>query len=378
MKNIGILLPKSTTHPEIGYDFFFGLKGYFANQGQTPNFHTANIGFGIDEDLLFSEAERLLLEKNVDVLLAFADHPKVDKIFPLASLFQKPFLVVNPGAKYPLNWETPDYVTFLSLHEMLSAKVAAKQAVSRLGIENGIIATNFYDGGYGIGDSFFQGQEAAGAEIKFNFVGKHIPAEFDAKPLLEYLNTSTEPHLIFSIFTGSVLELFLKAVQTNSDSHVFVCSQIMLHEIVKKNLHGKSGLPRILSCASLDPNGSNDSSQALKKYLMEVAKRESSIFSFLGWDAGLVIDLLLVTPKMGRSLSNASLQNTSFKGCRGDLFFHAPTCQFLPQLYLISYSEKGINTISIEIPEVLDEWEELITNRALPPQVGWFNTYLCS
>ncbi|RIW12980.1 hypothetical protein D0X99_17965 [Algoriphagus lacus] len=378
MKNIGILLPKSSTHPEIGYDFFFGLKGYYSSKDQRPDFQTANIGFGIDEDLLFSEAERLFLDKNVDVLLVFAEHPKVDKIFPLASLFKKPMLVVNPGAKYPVQWEAPDFVTFLSLHEMLSAKVAAKSAVTQMGIKNGINATNFYDGGYGIGDSFYQGKESSGGQIKYNFVGKHLPSEFDARPLMEYLDSSLEPHLIFSIFTGSVLELYLQAMQTCSNSHVLVCSQIMVHEMIKKNLHDKSLLPRLFACSSFDPSTSNDSSLALKKYLHDLAKREISIFSYLGWDAGLVIDELLDKQGLDWTSEKAQLQSNLLNGSRGDLVFHALTGHFLPQLYIIDWSNEGIETKSIEVSEVVVEWEELISNRAQPPQVGWFNTYLCS
>lgn len=378
MKNIGILLPKSSTHPEIGYDFFFGLKGYYAGKDQTPDYHTANIGFGIDEDLLFSEAERLFLEKNVDILLVFAEHPKVDKIFPLATLFKKPILVVNPGAKYPLKWKTPEYVAILSLQEMLSAKIAAKLAVSQLGIKNGINATNFYDGGYGIGDSFYQGQEASGGQIKFNFVGKHLPAEFDPRPLLEYLDSNSEPHLIFSIFTGPVLELFLQAIQIHNASHVLVCSQMMLHEIRKNKLQEKTSLSRFFACSSLNPNSENEYSTALRKYLQEVAKREISIFSYLGWDAGLVIDEFIAKQDLDWTLQKAQLKSNMLNGSRGELVFHPETSHFLPQLYRINWSEKDLESDPIEVAAVVGEWEELIANRTTPPQVGWFNTYLCS
>lgn len=378
MKNIGILLPKSSTHPEIGYDFFFGLKGYYAGKNQTSDFHTANIGFGIDEDLLFSEAERLFLEKNVDILLVFAEHPKVDKIFPLATLFKKPILVVNPGAKYPWKWKTPDYVAILSLQEMLSAKIAAKLAVSQLGIKNGINATNFYDGGYGIGDSFYQGQETSGGQIKYNFVGKHLPAEFDPRPLLEYLDSNSEPHLIFSIFTGPVLELFLQAIQTHHRAQVLVCSQMMLHEIGKKNLREKTSSLRVFACSSLNPNSENEASTALGKYFQEVAKREIGIFSYLGWDAGLVIDELIAKQDLDWTLQKAQLKSNMLNGSRGELVFHPETSHFLPQLYRIHASDKGLETDAIELPIVVSEWEELIANRTNPPQVGWFNTYLCS
>lgn len=378
MKTLGILLPKSSTHPEIGYDFFFGLKGYFFCLGQNPNIHTANIGFGIDEDLLFSEAERMFLEKNVDLLVVFAEHPKVDKIFPLASQFKKTILVVNPGAKYPVDWKAPEYVAFLSLEEMLSAKVAAKFALAESGIKNVINATNFYDGGYGIGDAFYLGQEAMKGQVVFNFVGKHKVSDFDARPLTDYLASVSEQNLVFSVFTGPILTHFLEVFGQHFESNVLVCAQTMFHDMLSEKLISHSAFPKILSCSSIDPSSENKGLGMLKNYLENEVKRQYSIFSSLGWDAGLVIMYLLDNSGLDWILRTESMKSISMKGIRGRLFFHAESGHFLPQLYQIKILNGKLETIPMTISKVIEEWEELVESRAVPPQVGWFNTYLCS
>ncbi|GAB2612203.1 hypothetical protein [Belliella aquatica] len=379
MKNLGILLPKSNTHPEIGYDFFFGLKAFFAQQPQFDiSFSTSNIGFGIDEDLLFSEAERMLLEKNVDALVVFAEHPKVDKIFPLGAQFQRPILVVNLGAKYPVNWKSPDYVMFITMGEMLSAKLAAKDAVSDFEITKGVNATNFYDGGYGIGDGFYLGQDEANGQIVYNFFSKHLVEEYDGKTLLTYLESNKEPMLIFSIFTGKILPLFLKDIEASQTKSILVCSSAMINEIIASDYHIESKLPKIFAYSSIDPNWKTDGFQPINDFFRNEAKRKVSSMSYLGWDAGKVLTQFFIDTSTDWKNIVSLLETSPLKGCRGELIFHAQTGHFIGEQYRIRIYNQEFEVVKIEVNEVEKEWERFIKSRSEPPQVGWLNTYLCS
>lgn len=379
MKNIGILLPKSSTHPEIGYDFFFGMKAYFANQFDSdPSFHTANIGFGIDDDQMYSEAERMFLEKNVDVLVVFAEHPKVDKIFPLAAQFRRVILVVNPGAKYPIDWQAPEYVVFLTMGEMLSAKLASKNAISHLGISKGINATNFYDGGYGIGDGFYLGQESAGGEVLFTFVSKHLEPDFDPQPLIEFLTGNQEPLLIYAIYTGKILPLFLKALEDSKTQSTMVCSAAMLHEIIAEEFQNRFSLPEIFAVSSLNPEWQNTGFQPINDFFKNEAKREVSPFSYLGWDAGEVLHQLSSLPANDWQNMALKLETATITGSRGILSFHLKTGHFIGNHYQVQLRGPQLEVSKIEISEVIKEWEQIQERRPQPPQVGWFNTYLCS
>jgi hypothetical protein len=379
MKNVGILLPKSSTQPEIGYDFFFGIKAYFANQIDfDPSFHTANIGFGIDDDLLFSETERMFLEKNVDCLVVFAEHPKVDKIFPLAAQFRRTILVVNPGAKYPIDWQAPDYVVFLTMGEMLSAKLAAKNAILRLGISKGINATNFYDGGYGIGDGFYLGQELAHGEILFTFVSKHLETDFDPIPLIEFLKGIQEPLLIYAIYTGKILPLFLKALEDSKTQATAVCSAAMLHEILTSEFQKIFSLPEIFAVTSLNPEWKETGFQPINDFFKNEARREVSPFSYLGWDAGEVLHQLSSLPANDWQNKSQQLETTIITGSRGALSFQLKTGHFIGDHYQVQLRGHQLEVSKIEIREVIKEWEQIQVSRPQPPQVGWFNTYMCS
>ncbi|PRY85095.1 hypothetical protein [Mongoliibacter ruber] len=379
MKKIGILLPKSSTHPYIGYDFFYGLNAFYAFHGDNnPSFFTSNIGFGIDDDLLYSETEKMFLEKNVDVVVVFAEHPKVDKIFPLASQFRRPILVVNAGAKYPVKWKAAEYVIFLNLGEMLSAKLVAKKGIVQSGIQKGINATNFYDGGYGMADGFYLGQESAGANILFNFISKHLEADFDSRSIIDFLEENQDPILIFSTYTGEILPLFLKAVEGFDPKITLVCSQATIHEIISNELGSKMALPEIIACSSLSPEWPSKGFQPINEYFKTEVKREASPFSYLGWDAGEVLQKLSSLANTGWKECAQKLEQTTITGSRGALRFHLETGYFIGDQYQFKVRGDKYKVIKIEVEEVLKEWEQLMESRPTPPQVGWFNTYLCS
>jgi hypothetical protein len=379
MKNIGILLPKSSTHPDIGYDFYFGLKAYFADKPDfDPAIHTSNIGYGIDDDLMYSEAERMFLEKNIDTLVVFAEHPKVDKIFPLAAQFRRIILVVNPGAKYPVDWQAPDYVVFLTIGEMLSAKLAAKNAISDLGISKGINATNIYDGGYGIGDGFYLGQESVDGEVLFTFVSKHLEDEFDTNPLMDFLKEIQDQILIYSIFTGNILPLFLNTISSYNSHLILVSSAAMLHEIIDKEFQNSFSLPEIFAVTSLNPEWKNTEFQPIHDFFKNDAKREVSPFSFLGWDAGEVLHQLALASGAEWHDKAQQLEKTTITGSRGAMKFHLKTGHFIGIQYKVQLRGKQLKVSKIDLEEVLKEWEQFMVSRPHPPQVGWLNTYLCS
>src|SRR5690606_40035011 len=98
----------SSTHPLLSHDFFAGLQAALGKEQEAHELFTGNIGFGTDRNLIYSEAEKLWLEKQVEVLVVFATPPNVEVLYPISQSLNKLLIVVNSGAKYPVNWEVPD------------------------------------------------------------------------------------------------------------------------------------------------------------------------------------------------------------------------------------------------------------------------------
>ena len=61
---------------------------------------TENIGFGLDDEEVYSKNEKLLLAENVDVVVAFIDGKCAEMLTPLYAATGKILLLVNMGAHY--------------------------------------------------------------------------------------------------------------------------------------------------------------------------------------------------------------------------------------------------------------------------------------
>ena len=71
MNKIGLLLPRSSFYNTIGFDLFEGLKSGLKKIGRDDiKLVTENIGFGTDKQQCYRSAEKLLLEEDVDLIIA--------------------------------------------------------------------------------------------------------------------------------------------------------------------------------------------------------------------------------------------------------------------------------------------------------------------
>jgi len=380
MKNIGLLLPKSTTHPQLGYDFFFGIKGALEHHGNTDlQIHTSNIGFGTDTDLLYAEAEKLFLEKSADILLVFADHPKVDVLFPLAVNLGKQMVVVNSSAKYPIQWKGPENILFLSLNEMISSLLLGE--LNSGGVPC-IFASSFYDGGYAFGDTFYTAFTDNGGTIEYTFIGQPAGQAFDPTPLTSFLAEKNKSFNLFSAFTSPVSRKYLDAVKPFAGQVSLMASASMWNEIQADPTALNAQLPEITACSSWNPQLENEQHGALKKFLTDQVSRRESAFSALGWDAGLLLSHLMMVLASSEPASwpsfKQALSTQSFTGCRGEMVFHPETHHFLAPQYFFHLQNQDVTVTPVSALEVSRKWDTLMRTKEPPPQTGWFNTYLCS
>ena len=82
---VGVLLPRSTTHPIIAYSFLDGLHAFTDLNQLSEDIIcvTANIGFGTDPLVIEQKAEELFMQHRVDLLVVFADFPIIEGLFSL-------------------------------------------------------------------------------------------------------------------------------------------------------------------------------------------------------------------------------------------------------------------------------------------------------
>src|SRR5688572_33111890 len=102
MPAIGILLPGSTLYPSIGIDFSQGVRAYFKCHGMNDlTLHNFPIGYGLNENDIYKQAEKFLLADDVDVVIAYANDHIAKKLSPLFAAAGKLLIITNAGANYP-------------------------------------------------------------------------------------------------------------------------------------------------------------------------------------------------------------------------------------------------------------------------------------
>src|SRR5690349_18979757 len=102
LRKIGILLPRSTDYPAMGYDILEGLKIRLKIMGtEAVQFFTENIGFGENATFNYAAAEKLLLEQDADLLIVYSNASNAEPLYKLAEALQKPLIILDAGMQLP-------------------------------------------------------------------------------------------------------------------------------------------------------------------------------------------------------------------------------------------------------------------------------------
>jgi len=97
----GLLLPRSTDYPAMGYDIMEGLVAGLKKLGfEDYRLCTENIGFGTDGALNYAKAEKLFLEENVEMIIAYSNPLNAEPLYALAEAMQKPLIILDQACNY--------------------------------------------------------------------------------------------------------------------------------------------------------------------------------------------------------------------------------------------------------------------------------------
>ena len=369
----GILLPKSSTHPLLGHDFFGGLKAALGKEQEAHELFIGNIGFGIDRNLIYSEAEKLWLEKQVEVLVVFATPPNVEVLYPISQSLNKLLIVVNSGAKYPVSWKVPNSVVFLNLQEWLNSALTGSLAAQE-GHKKGVFASNFYDGGYAASHSMSEAYASNGGEILYNFIGKHLLKEFDTAPLKEFLNTSEGPLAVLSLFSGALASGFLE--QLEDISLQVWANPAFLQELAQGDRHT---FPSVLQgYVSWMPQIEIPQNEQFLQRFEQHSGRKATAMALLGWESGNLLQLIAASEGARKADVLIDLmKKTPLESPRGILQLDPETHHFFGPSWHVMLKEGNWN-LSPSAEDQAHTYKEHMAAMPSPPQTGWVNTYLCS
>src|ERR1043166_950 len=104
LNRVGLLLPRSTDYPAMGYDILDALKYNLKKRGnESVQFFSENIGFGEDAAVNYAKAEKLFLQDDADIVIVYSNSINAEALYQLAETLNKPLIILDAGMQTPLS-----------------------------------------------------------------------------------------------------------------------------------------------------------------------------------------------------------------------------------------------------------------------------------
>ncbi|AYN04965.1 ABC transporter substrate-binding protein [Flavobacterium sp. 140616W15] len=382
MEVVGILLSRSTYYQTIGFDLYEGLRSSLKQLGRSDiKIVTENIGFGADKQQCYRSAEKLLLEENATVVIAYIGHRTAQLLRPLFLATNRILIVLDAGANMPHEWPTCPNIFYHSLHNSLAASLVAKEA-TKDGYKSAGMVTGYYDGGYLHTYSISKAFQDNGGTISFNHATGYKTEDFTMEPLKEHLNNFPESALL-SIFSGDYVQWYFEQIKnTFEDQNLpiyltpFGLEETMLSNAIYPGNKAKG-------IAAWSKKIESAENKIFIDAMTELGKTPN-LFSLLSWEsATIAIKAIELTLEYKNSIPNISqdLQALTFVSPRGKIYFDTKTNTSISPLYkatIVSNTEgKCELQLEGEVTEV-NKYYKKLTNQDLDQSTSaWYNSYVC-
>ncbi|OOV18659.1 ABC transporter substrate-binding protein [Flavobacterium sp. LM4] len=382
MQTIGILLARSTYYQSISFDLYEGLRSGLKHLGRNDiRIVTENIGFGSDKQQCYRSAEKLLLEENVSVVIAYIGHRMAQLLRPLFLAANKILIVLDAGANLPHEWPACPNIFYHSLHNSLGASMAARQAVND-GYTSAGMVTGYYDGGYLHTYGISKGFEENGGKIAFNHATGYKEEDFTIAPLKDHLEKFPNSALL-SLFSGDFVHWYFEGIKNSFEGQnipiylpPFGFEEMMLAdaEYPGENIKGIAAWSKKID------------SEENKIFIETItaANRTPNIFSLLSWESAslaLKVIELIDLSKNNMTQIASGIKSFTFKSPRGTIYFDSKTNTSISPLYnsTIIPNSEGKCEIQIEsiANDVFEHFQKLTNQNLNNSTSAWYNSYTC-
>jgi branched-chain amino acid transport system substrate-binding protein len=381
MQKIGILLPRSTFYETIGFDIFEGLRSGLKLIGREDvKIITENISFGADKQQCYRSAERLLLDENVDLVIAYIGHRTAELLKPLFLAANKILIVLDAGANLPNEWPTCPNIFYHSLHNALGAWLTSKKAVND-GYEKAGMVTGYYDGGYLHTYSISKGFEDGGGTICFNHATGYKMEDFTMESVKNNLEQNPKSALL-SLFSGDYVQWYFTEIKKwfeNENLPIYLTPFSMEETMLENAVFPSSNVSGVVSWSKkIDSSENNIFIETITD-----SGRTPNLFSLLGWEGAKISNKILdlITEHKNKiSLIASDLQKFEFTSPRGEIFFDAKTNMSISPLYeALIIENNGMCEIKLgsEIKDIKTEFDKLVQLDLNNVTSAWYNSYTC-
>ncbi|MEV4887127.1 ABC transporter substrate-binding protein [Chitinophaga ginsengisegetis] len=378
---IGALLPRSTFHPLLQHDFLQGMEAYLQYRGVSTTWFTANIGFGINPEMVLQEAEKMLLQHHADVLVLYADQPAVSNIAAFAKQLNRLVLQVHNGAKYMHEWEPHPVVLSHTLNNTIQCRLTGIHAATLS--KEAAVCTSFYDGGYSHNHALVQSYADNGGSVAYNFVSQYKVSDFDSEPLHHFLRTNAHVQTLLALYNGDLAHCFLQQLQTSDVTEgLQVFGSPMLLDETLTTVHGQLKIPfQVSGYVPWLSSLKNNANELLKTQFNAHTGREANLPGMHGWNTGMILEHIYNTADTHRFRAReilAALSDITLDSPRGPLHMDAATHHMIAPAWLVKTNEAFEPEVIGGTDNTAQIWQDIVHTKIHGVSSGWINTYLCA
>ncbi len=378
---VGVLYPRSKVYANISSDFTNGLKSYLKKEQleESVQLFLETVGYGGSEKEVYEKAEKLLILDEVDLIVAYIDEKVIGLLQPLIQSSGKLVLMVNSGANYPESWMISPGIIRLTLQDAFLCNLAG-QLAGKEKDKTAIVASTFYDCGYLHLATMVSAFTNSGGQVIFNYINRQQGEPFHINELAAFLEPADKTGTLLTVFgteTAILLYEHLNALKDAGRLHLFV-SPMMLEPAALAtagngfNFSVDGFLPWM---SALDNSANREFSTAYETQ----TKKETNLFSLLGWESGMVLGEIFLKCKdryADASAITTALSSATINSPRGTLKLDPATNNFTAP-YIKCSIQKNSSPVLEPVAFSSAAWEEYIKLPTAGAHSGWTNTYLC-
>ncbi|WP_160714001.1 ABC transporter substrate-binding protein [Chitinophaga solisilvae] len=382
MMKAGLLLPGSTMLPLIRHDFLQGLQAalQYAGIDKEVTLVTANINYGINQEQVRAEAEKMFFQEQADILIVYGDQPELSAIQQLALSLNKLVIIVNNGAKYQEDIAPNPVVLYHTLQNVVQCRLTGIHAAAH-GAAG--VCTSYYDGGYSHVHAMSQAYADHGGKVMFNFVSDYKVKDFHLQQLQAFLQTNPDTPSLLTLFNGDLAWHFLHRLQQLPEAagkNIFA-SPMLLDETLapvygELNPHFRIG-GYVPWTRTLD----TEENKQFLQHFRSFAKREGSVLSMHGWENGLLLAHLFHNAPShefnGRKIVQL-LRDIAINSPRGPISMDNNTHHIIAPAWYVQADPNFQLSVVTCVSQTDDVWKYIAEEKRTGISSGWINTYLCA
>lgn len=364
--------------PALAKDFLDGIKlslHSLLGKDIIPKFFIEGVGTA-SEDTVILAAEKLLLQEEVDLTIAFCSIFRLKELTALFNAYKKPLIHLDLGGRILKKEHISPYIVHHSLHLWQSAYAAGGHAVKAYGKKVAVVGS-FYDSGYQLTESFVKGLEEHGGNVGSYWIG---PMDYQSESYETMIREimRINPDFIFALFSHKeAIKVFeaLSQSELNGKTPILVTPLMTDEKMNSQNYQ----LENVISVGTWSFDDENHLMTQFILSFVEEYGEKPNIISLLGYETGQLIATTIhsdgtLPKRIGETIPREILETP-----RGKIQFNTYNESYLNTFKIrqfnfneFRYHNTVIGTINFSSASTLNEkFEE-------SPYTGWQNPYICT